>query len=171
MTIESGRYVCVATPDPIGWLIRKITRSKVNHVFIVTGPGEIIEARPRGGVCRGALAEYAGRHAVANTAEPMTDAQRQAVVAEAERLLGVAYDWFADADIGLEDLGWHWRLLAKIARASKRLMCSQMTVLSGKAAGLDWLCGKASPDQVAPGDLAKRPGVEPFTITADQEAS
>jgi hypothetical protein len=162
--IEPGRYVCVATPDPIGWLIRKVTRSKTNHVFVVTGPGEIIEARPRGGVCRGTLAQYAGRYAVSNTAEAMTDAQRAAVAAEAEKLLHVPYDWFADADIGLEDLGWHWRLLAKIARVSKRVMCSQMTVLCGKAAGLDWLCGKASADQVAPGDLAKRAGVEPVTI-------
>jgi hypothetical protein len=165
-SIEPGRYVAVATPDPVGWLIRKITRSKVNHVFVVTGPGEIIEARPRGGVRRGTLAEYAGRYAVANTAEAMTQAQRIAVAAEAEKQLRTPYDWIADADIGLEDLGWHWRLLARIARVDHRLMCSQATVACGKAAGLDWLCGRASADQVSPGDLANRPGVEPVTITA-----
>ena len=165
--LEPGRYVCVATPDFFGWLIRKVTHAKTNHVVVVTGPGEIIEARPRGGVCRGTLAQYAGRYAVANIAEPMTDVQRAAVVAEAVVLLHVPYDWLADADIGLEDLGWHWRLLARIARVSKRLMCSQMTVKCGKAGGLDWLRGKASGDQVSPGDLANRPGVEPVTITAD----
>ena len=164
--IEPGRYVCVATPDPVGWLIRRITHSSVNHVFIVTGPGEIIEARPRGGVCRGTLAEYAGRYAVANTAEAMTQAQRIASAAEAEKQLRTGYNFWADADIGLEDLGWHWRLLARIARVDKRLMCSQMTVACGKAAGLDWMCGKATADQVSPGDLANRPGVEPVTITA-----
>ena len=167
MSIEPGRYVCVSTPGFAGWLIRQVTHSAANHVFIVTGPGEIIEARPRGGVCRGTLAEYAGRYAVANTAEAMTQEQRIAVAAEAEKLLAVPYDWIADADIGLEDLGWHWRLLARIARVSKRLMCSQMTVTCGKAGGLDWLCGKASADQVAPGDLAKRAGVERVTIAAD----
>ena len=67
---------------------------------------------------------------------------------------------------GLEDLGWHWRLLARIARVDKRLMCSQTTVACGKAAGLDWLCGRSSADQVSPGDLANRPGVQPVTITA-----
>jgi hypothetical protein len=166
-SIEPGRYVCVATPDFAGWLIRKVTHAKTNHVFVVTGPGEIIEARPRGGVCRGTLAEYAGRFAVANTAEPVTQEQRIAVAAEAEKQLATGYNFWADADIGLDDLGWHWRLLERIARVDKRLMCSQMTVACGKAGSLDWLCGKASADQVAPGDLANRPGVEPVTITAD----
>lgn len=162
--IEPGRYVCVSTPDWFGWLIRKVTRSKVNHAVLVTGPGEIIEARPSG-MRKGLLSEYAGRYAVANTAEPMTQEQRIAVAAEAERLLGVGYNWAADADIGLEDLGWRLRWLARIAGADRLLMCSQAVVTEGKAGGMDWQCGKASPDQVAPGDLANRPGTEPVTIT------
>lgn len=164
---EPGRYVCVRTGGFIGWLIRKVTKSATNHAFLVTGPGEIIEARPRGGVCRGTLVEYAGMYAVANTRELMTQPQRIAVVAKAETLLGDEYNFEADADIGLEDLGWHWRFLMRISGARKHFMCSQAVVTCGVAAGLPWDCGKGSPDQVAPGDLARRPGVERITITAD----
>jgi hypothetical protein len=164
--LEPGRYVCVSTPGFAGWLIRTVTRSPVNHAVIVTGPDEIIEATPSG-VRRGTLSQYAGRYAVANTAEPMTQEQRIEVAAEAEKLLGDGYNWAADADIGLEDLGLRLRLLARFAGGGKLLMCSQTVVLCGKAAALDWLCGKPSPDQVAPGDLANRPGVEPVVLASE----
>ena len=93
-------------------------------------------------MCRGTLAEYAGRYAVANTAEAMTQAQRIASAAEAEKQLRTGYNFWADADIGLEDLGWHWRLLARIARVDKRLMCSQMTVAAGRRPGWTGCAGK-----------------------------
>lgn len=162
--LEPGRYVCVATPGFPAWLIRRVTRSSVNHAVLVTGPDEIIEATPEG-VRRGTLSQYAGMYAVANTGESMTQVQRIAAVAEAEKLVGTDYNWLADADIGLEDLGWHWRFLMKIAGADKMLMCSQAVVTEGKAGGMDWMCGRQSADQVSPGDLARRAGMERVVIT------
>ena len=163
--LEPGRYVCVSTPGFMAWLIRKVTKSSVNHAVLVTGPDEIIEATPHG-VVRGTLSQYAGMYAVANTAETMTQEQRIAAVAFAETLVGDGYNILADADIGLEDLGWHWKFLMRVSRADRLLMCAQAVAVEGQAAGLDWLCGKPSADQVAPGDLARRPGVERVTITA-----
>lgn len=165
-TLEAGRYVCVGTPGFAGWLIRRVTRSRYNHVFITGPDGSIIEATPREGMRRAAITEYAGRPACANTAEPMTGSERAAVWAKAQTMLGDGYNFIADAGIGLTDLGWHWRLLIRIAGAGKLLMCSQAVVICGEAAvpPMPWMCGKASPAQVAPGDLANRPGVEPVTI-------
>jgi len=165
MPLEPGRYVCVATPGFVGWLIRKVTRSAVNHAFAVTGPDEIVEARPEG-TCKGTLSQYAGAYAVANTGEPVTQKQRDAVAAKALTLVGTPYNFPSILDIGLEDLGWHWRLLMRFARADRELICSQMVAVAGAAAGLDWSCGKPSPDQVTPGDLARRPGVRQVTISA-----
>ena len=97
----------------------------------------------------------------------MTQEQRIAVAAAAEKLVGDPYNYAALADIGLEDLGWHWKLLMKVSRAARFFICSQAVVTCGTAGGMNWLCGKASADQVAPSDLANRPGVVPVTITAD----
>jgi uncharacterized protein YycO len=161
--LEPGRYVCVRTGGWVAWIIRRATKSPVNHAFIVTADDGLIEARPEG-VCRGTLSEYTGAYAVANAAEPMTDAQRAAVVAKAESLVGDGYNFPALVDIGLEDIGWHWRWLILLSHADKLLICSQLVAECGTAAGLDWMCGKASADQVSPADLARRPGVEPVSI-------
>ncbi|HLI39616.1 MAG TPA: hypothetical protein VKV80_20085 [Streptosporangiaceae bacterium] len=164
MPLLPGMYVCVKTRGFPAWVIRMATRSRVNHAFIVADDqGGIIEARP-GGVRRGSLAAYAGAYAAADTAEPVTGAQRAVVAAKAESMLGTGYNFPAIAGIGLEDIGWHWRLLMRIARADRDVMCSQLVAACGEAAGLDWLCGKPSPDQVTPADLARRPGVERVRI-------
>lgn len=166
MTLEAGRYVCVATPGFAARVIRRVTRSKFNHSFVVGPDGAIIEATPREGIRLAKLSEYAGMPACANTAEPMTDSEREAVWAKALTLVGVEYNWAADADIGLADLGWHWRWLARLSGAGKLLMCSQAVVTAGEGPEppMNWMCGKASAAEVSPGDLAKRPGVEPVSI-------
>lgn len=165
MPLEAGRYACIGTPGFAAWVIRRITRSKFNHAVILGPDGAIIEATPEG-VRPGTLSEYAGMPAVANTREFMTSGERDAVWAKAQTLLGDGYNWAADADIGLEDLGWHWRWLARLSGARRHLMCSQAVVTAGEGPvpPMPWMCGKASPAQVAPADLARRLGVEPVSI-------
>jgi uncharacterized protein YycO len=160
-----GNYICLKTGGWLAWLIRRSTHSKVNHAVIVTADGGIIEATPQG-VQRGTLAEYAGSYAVANTAEAMTGSQRVAVVTKAQSLIGDAYNYADLLAIGLGDLGWHWRLLLRIARADKLLICSQLVAVCGAAAvpPMPWQCGKADPSQVTPADLANRTGTEPVSI-------
>lgn len=164
--LRAGNYVAVRTGGWLAWIIRMATHSAVNHAFLVTGDGGIIEATPQGGVRRGTLSEYAGCLAVANTGEIMTGAERKAVVAKAESLLNAPYNFIDLAAIGLSDLGWHWKLLLRIARADKALICSQLVCEAGEAATppLPWLCGKTDASQVTPADLARRPGVEPVTL-------
>lgn len=162
--LEPGRYVVVQTGGWLAWVIRRATNSPFNHAFIVTGPGEIIEARPEG-VCRGTLSEYAGALAAANTAETMTQAQRITVAAAAEKLVDTPYNFVDIASLGLESIGWHWKWLMRLSGADKMLICSQLVCIAGQAAGLDWQCGKSSPAEVEPSDLANRRGVEPVAIT------
>lgn len=164
--LRAGNYVAVRTGGWLAWLIRRACHSAVNHAFLVVDDnGGIIEARPEG-VRAGNLSEYAGAYAVANTAEPMSDSERAAVVAKAESLLNALYNYPALADIGLEDIGIHWRWLMRLSRADKMLICSQLVSEAGQAAvpPMPWLCGKSDASQVTPADLANRPGTEPVSI-------
>lgn len=164
--LKPGSYACVSTPGFVAWLIRRACgNSKVNHSFVVTGDNEIVEAVPSG-VRRSSLSEYAGSYAVANTGEAMGDAQRAAVVAKAESLIGTGYDDLDLVDLGLESIGVHWRWLIRLCGASKQLICSQLVAKAGLAAvpPLPWNCGKDDLAEVKPSDLAARPGVEPVAI-------
>ena len=163
--LERGRYVVVRTSGWLAWLIRRATRSPYNHVFLVTGDGTIIEATPRG-VHAGQLSAYAGHLAAANILEPMTSAESEAVAAMAETLIGDGYNFPDLLAIGLADIGWHWRLLLRIAKADRLLICSQLVAECGAAAipPMPWLCGRQDASQVTPADLASRAFVQPVTI-------
>lgn len=161
--IGTGRYVPVRTPGLLAQIIRWATRSEYNHVLLAGPDGQIIEAR-LSGVRKGLLSEYAGHLACANLDELMTAAQENEVWAAALAMVDAPYNFPALLDIGLGDLGWHWRLLIRIAGADRAFICSQLVALAGKAAGLDWMCHDQNADQVTPAALARRPGVVPVTI-------
>jgi hypothetical protein len=161
-SIEPGRYVAVRTAGLLAWLIRRATRSAYNHVFLADHYGKIIEATPRG-IHRSPLSEYAGHQAVV-TAEPLTAAERARVLAMAGTMLGDFYNWPGLAAIGLSDLGWHWKLLFRLAGGDGAFFCSQTAAVCGASAGLRaWLCGQPAPDQVTPGMLAARDCMVPVT--------
>ena len=123
----------------------------------------MIEATPEGvRISRGD--EYAGRLAAANTGEYMTPMQEQAVIATAESLTGELYNWPDLAAIALARLGWGWRWLLRLVKADRLLICTQLVVAAGKAAGMNWSCNK-DPALITPGDLARRPGMEGVTIS------
>lgn len=156
--MQAGQYGVVQTGGGIGRLIQLATHSWANHAFIVIDDGKIIEARPEG-VAIKSIAEYNGARMAFST-DVLTDAQRAKVVETAQSFVGDGYGFLDIGALGLESLGWHWRWLFKLAGADKNVMiCSQLVAMCGQAAGVDWLCGKASPVEVTPGDLAKRPGV------------
>lgn len=155
----AGVYGCVQTHGFVPLLIRLVTRSPFDHVFISTGDGQIIEAEP-GGVRISDIVEYAGYRIEYNTGEPMTDVQRAAVAEFAESKRGEPYAWTADAIDGLRCLGLRWRILARFERARRSVMCSELAAQAGQHAGLDWLCGQDDPCQVTPALLARRPGMQ-----------
>lgn len=158
---DAGRYGVVQTGGWIGRLIRWGTHSWANHAFICLGGDQIIGAMPNG-VVLGSLAEYTGAPIAFNTDEPMTDAQREAVVNAAKGMIGYSYDFADIGALAIESLGWHWRLAFRIAGIDKRsTICSQLVANCGMQAGLDsWLCGKSEALDVTPADLARRPYVE-----------
>jgi hypothetical protein len=79
--------------------------------------------------------------------------------------VGDVYSFPDIADLGLEDLGIHWRWLLHYSGADRCLICSQLVSDAGAAAGLDWSCGRGASCQVRPSDLAKRPGMVALNIT------
>lgn len=157
--MQPGNYGVVQTGGWIGRMIQRATHSWANHAFICLGEGKIIEAMP-GGVQVGSLDEYRGARIAFNTGEEMSDTQRSAVVESAHRMVGEEYNFTDIGALGLQALGWTWRVAFKLAGADHdAVICSQLVALCGQAAGLDWLCGKPSPLYVTPADLARRNGV------------
>lgn len=152
-----GTYACVRTRGLYPWLIRVGTRSKYDHAFIICDDGQIIEAQP-GGARWAQLSDYDGELVVFDTAEPMTQAQRIAVVSKAITLLGTPYGWTDIARLALRCLGLQWGWLTKAADNERAMICSQLVAACGAAAGLDWQCGREAPAAVTPGDLAHRIG-------------
>jgi hypothetical protein len=157
----AGVYGCVRTSGFVPWLIRTVTRSWADHVFVSVGDGRIVEAEP-GGVRFGDVSEYAGCRIEYNTGELMTDLQHAAVAEFAESKRGEPYAWTADAVDGMRCLGLRWRILARFERARRSVMCSELAAQAGQHAGLDWLCGQHDPSQVTPAMLAERPGMAPL---------
>lgn len=163
-SLEPGNYVVVRTGSLFGWLIRAFTRSPYDHAFVYVGGGQIVEATAWG-VRLDKLALYTGAKAAANTGEPMTTAQRDAVVASARATVGREYNWPDIPVIGLRLLGFKWGWLRRVANDRDADICSEDVAKAGVAAGLtSWLCGHADPAFVTPADLARRPGVVPVTI-------
>ena len=163
---EAGRYVCVGSHGFVPALIKLATHSRYAHVVMIeTDAGDIIEAMP-GGVRRAHISDYAGCAAVTNANEPLTPPQLATIVAAGQGMVGVPYNALAIADDGLNSLGLFWGWLANLANGDHEVDCSQAVALMGKAAGLDWSCGKRDLCEVTPADLARRPWTVPITIPA-----
>lgn len=133
--LRPGHVIVMRTPDPGGWLIRRRSLMRryprqpwrwladpawaVNHVALFTHTDETgrprgLEGRPGGfGWCN--LDRYLTEpyHAIANTAQPLTDAQRDGIVRRAVSAVGMPYDWaaivaFAAGSAGLPFLAHEW---------------------------------------------------------------
>lgn len=159
--VEAGQYMCVRTGGPFGYVIRSVTRSPVNHAFVVLGGGQIAEATLRG-VKVDALTKYAGCLAVASS-DAQAPVQQVKVVNTARMAAGKEYAWRDIFIIGLRHFGAKWRWLLRAADERDALICSELVCEAGLAAhpAMDWLCGEPEPAMVTPADLASRPGVVP----------
>ncbi|MGZ4542071.1 MAG: hypothetical protein ACXVXI_02870 [Mycobacteriaceae bacterium] len=151
MTPGLGAFGVVRTNGRWARLIQLVTHSTVNHAFIHVGHGRIVEANPDGADL-GTLAEYP--HAIWDTM-PLTDTQREAVVAAAVSLLGTPYSWVDCACIGLADLfGWHVpEPVRHRLNRRDRLMCSQLVDVAYQRAGIHLFPDGRVPGDVAPSDL------------------
>jgi uncharacterized protein YycO len=155
MTPQPGTYACIRTGGFYGWLIRIGTRSKYNHVVLITDThGSIIEGAP-GGARRSNLTAY-GTDTILYAPDTLTPEQQQRAIAKAETLIGTPYGWLDIARLSLHALGINWHWLIRAADNEKAMICSQLVATCGEAAGLDWNCGRESPAAVTPADLANR---------------
>jgi uncharacterized protein YycO len=156
MTPRPGDYIVVRTTGIVSTLICWITRSRYCHAAIVVEDGQLVEAEP-GGVRIRPISEYNGCLMLANTTEPTLAEDRAKIINFARSAIARPYAYDTDFVDGLEHLGLRWRLLSRLARGRKAVMCSQLVADAGVNAGLNgWQCGKATTAEVVPGDLATR---------------
>ena len=148
-----GDFAVVATPGIMARLIRLVTRSTVNHAFILTDPREIIEAAPSG-ARQAILAKYDGMYQAWSSMD-LSPTVRAAIIDHALDHVGDPYSWIDDACIGLTHLfGWHVpaAVRRRLARPD-RLMCSQLVDVAYLEAGVHLFSDGRIPGDVAPSDL------------------
>jgi len=158
-----GDFAVVATPGIMARLIRLVTRSTVNHAFILVAPGRIIEADPSGAK-ETDLANYDGMPQTWSDMD-LSPTVRAAIVEAAHGFtcvkkvdgvcVGAPYSWVDDACIGLTHLfGWHVPAAVRRRLANpKRLECAQLVDVAYLEAGVHLFSDGRLPGDVAPSDL------------------
>lgn len=161
-----GDYVCVDITSH-SWkeelsdaAIRYFTKSDFCHSFLVTSmAGDIIEARPHGGVARDHLSKYNGMKQIGSNTN-LNDAERNGIVAYAQGLVGEdSYGFTGVINLGLYLKGarWSWleREVASDAAEDKQTFCSQLVAMAGRANGVtEWMCDLPYATLVTPANLA-----------------
>ena len=136
--IAAGTVGIVATNGFALGCIRLGTRSHWNHVVIATGRGTLVEAQP-GGVRE--IPDTWYDDCVWLVRQPLTDAQRKAVVAyvDVAALRHTAYNWPAILVFGLRTfLPWLPRKwLDRWANNRLNTICSELAVNAQRAAGVN----------------------------------
>lgn len=166
MLYTPGDYYCVDITSH--GLVEKIcddaikyfTNSDYCHTFLITSTdGDIVEARPHGGVDKGHIDEYKGMKMV-QSSTVLTNAQRLGIVHYAESLVGkYTYNFAGVCLLGLYLKGVRNSLVEKEvasdAAEDKRTFCSQLAAMAGRAYGVtEWMCGLDYATLVTPADLA-----------------
>jgi hypothetical protein len=120
-----------------------------NHVAVAHHADEhgtlwCIEGRPGGAGWRDARPYLESPYTLDNAAQPKTEAQRLAVCATMEALIGAAYDWQAIVADGFTDLGWRlpgwdpsWRGTVPV-----QVVCSSAAAYAYAKAGLPCPAGE-----------------------------
>ena len=149
-----GNYGVSHGSGMVGELIRHATESWAGHAFVYVGNGMIVEAAPPA-----TRISPAGAHpdAVWNLGEPLTDVQRQAIVARAHALLGTPYDYPAYIGFALEVLKLRTaQQLAPEFVHDRWRVCSADVADEYGFAGIDLTAGLKCPNLVSPADLYDR---------------
>lgn len=165
MIPEVGAFGVTRTDGWKAWVIRRVTRSTVNHAFIYVGGGNVIEANPAGA---GWAPADKYPHAVWSTMD--LHGRGTAIAHAAWALVGTPYSWVDDACIGLADLfGWHvpQAVRSRLSRRT-RLMCSQLVDTAYLSAGIHLFPDGRITGDVSPGDLLHLIEGEPAETASSQ---
>jgi len=123
------------------------------HAFIYIGDNQIVEAEP-GGALISDLSEYDGRPIMWSTdVVPLTQAQREVIVAAAKADVGTPYSFLDYLAIACYRLGLRHPGIAKRVISSKHLICSQLVAKDFALAGVALTDREAY--LVTPGKLEK----------------
>lgn len=166
MKYNPGDYFCVSITSHAWktWLadetIKLFTHSEFCHSALISSTsGDIIEARPKGGVTRNHISEYDGMAKVFSSTV-LSNTQRTGIVDFAENLVGKdSYNFLGVCSLGLylEGARWTWleNKIASDAAEDKQTFCSQLVAMAGRANNeVSWMCNKPYATLVTPSDLA-----------------
>lgn len=129
--------------------------SRYTHAFIVVDDNYVIEAQPGGAVLT-PLADYLARTDVVYSNLPLTDQQREIIVAMARQYKGTPYSFLDYLAIALLRFGIKPKRLISRVVDSDHLICSQLVTSVYAHAGVDLFNDGTLPWMVTPGDLANR---------------
>jgi uncharacterized protein YycO len=149
--VQPGTYGVSHGAGITGELIRHATESWAGHAFVYVGNGQIIEAAPPYARIASAASHT---DAVWNVRYPLTQAQRDAIVARAHALVGTPYDYPAYVGFALEVLKIRdGSQLDPVFRQDHWRVCSALVADCYAYAGLDLEAGLKYPNLISPADL------------------
>ena len=164
MAHAAGTLFVLRSGGFVGWAIRLMTRSRVNHAGVCLGNGDTVEAQAAGAV-RKQEQDKAGVNmgtALHDYIEACAPGRGRLIAAEAEMMLGTPYgflDLVALAWASLKDdpseppakpNWWQARVMTE-----EKLICSQLVDQACLCAGVHLFTDGRLPGQVTPGDLAE----------------
>ncbi|GAA4855521.1 hypothetical protein GCM10023235_36310 [Kitasatospora terrestris] len=125
------------------------------HAFVYVGVGELVEAQPGGAELR-PLSVYDGHPVLWSTGRvPLTDSQRDQIVAAARRYIGVPYSLLDYAALAAARL--HLPIgpvLRRYVADTRHMICSQLVDQCYQDAGVHLFSDGRWPGYVTPADLA-----------------
>ena len=123
------------------------------HAFIGVGDGQLVQAEPRG-ASEASVAEYDGRTPLWSTGRvPVTDEQREALVAAARSYVGVPYSFLDYGSIALARFRIRPAFIKRYVADTRHMICSQLVDQCYQDAGVHLFNDGRIPGDVTPGDL------------------
>lgn len=146
-----GAFMVTKTGGWVGWAIRLITHSPVNHAGVYVGHGFLVEAQPGG-----ARIVKTTRYPKALWFTPPISVHAQLAIIEAAlNLVGTPYNFLDIAAQALVRV-FHWHApkwaLRRISNPS-RLQCAQLVDVAYETAGVTLFVDGRPTGLVAPSDL------------------
>jgi hypothetical protein len=145
-----GAYMVTKTHGWVGWAIRWITHSRVNHAGVYVGKGWLVEAQPHG-----ARLVKIKAYPDAIWSQALDSKTGKAIARAALGLVGTPYNFLdiaAQACVRLfkwQAPEWALRRLS----SPKRLQCAQLVDEAYRRAGIQLFMDGRPAGLVAPGDL------------------
>lgn len=180
VTQPAGMAFVLRSGGTLGWLIRLLTRSRVNHAGICLGTRMTVEAQAAGAVSK--TEQPSGTKVIYGTVlyhriEAVAPGRSKQVAEAASHLLGAKYNYLDLLALAYASLkkdpteppdkpNW-WQ---RIVMDDHRLICSQLVDLAYNRAGVHLFTDGRLPGQVTPGDLQEALDNSEWPITIESKA-